>query len=79
MIIKLAPSVRLPYKQIKGSLAQRQQAAIEVVDKLYRKLYPKFDKNRELPRMGFELIKQERGKHAAKLKSKKLRIVNSNQ
>lgn len=49
MIIKLAPSVRLPYKQIKGSLAQRQQAAIDVVDKLYRKLYPKFDKNGELP------------------------------
>ena len=47
MIIKLAPSVRLPYKQIKGSLAQRQQAAIDVVDKLYRKLYPKFDKNGE--------------------------------
>ena len=49
MITKLAPSVRLPYNQIKGSLEQRQQAAIELVDKLYRKLYPKFDKNNELP------------------------------
>ena len=48
MKIRLAPSVRLPYSKIQGSLEQRQQAAIEVVDKLCRELYPKFDKNKEL-------------------------------
>lgn len=48
MITKLAPSVRLPYKQIRGSLEQRQQTAIGLVDKLYRDLYPKFNKNNEL-------------------------------
>ncbi|MBR6722044.1 hypothetical protein IKL64_01150 [bacterium] len=48
MKIRLAPSVRLPYSKIRGSLEQRQQAAIEVVDKLCRELYPKFDKNKEL-------------------------------
>ena len=49
MKIRLAPSVRLPYSKIRGSLSQRQQAAIDVVDKLCRDLYPKFDKNKELP------------------------------
>ena len=49
MITKLAPNVTLPYSKIRGSLDQRQQAAIEVVDKLYRRLYPKFDKKHELP------------------------------
>ena len=49
MITKLAPSVKLPYKQVNGSLQQRQQAAIKLVDKLYRELYPKFNKNNELP------------------------------
>lgn len=48
MKVRLAPSVRLPYSKIRGSLEQRQQAAIEVVDKLCRELYPKFDKNKEL-------------------------------
>ena len=49
MKIRLAPSVRLPYSKIRGSLGQRQQAAIDVVDKLCRDLYSKFDKNKELP------------------------------
>ena len=49
MKIRLAPSVRLPYSKIRGSLSQRQQAAIDVVDKLCRDLYSKFDKNKELP------------------------------
>ena len=49
MKIRLAPSVRLPYSKIRGPLSQRQQAAIDVVDKLCRDLYSKFDKNKELP------------------------------
>ena len=49
MKVRLAPSVRLPYSKIRGSLEQRQQTAIGVVDRLCRDLYPKFDKDKELP------------------------------
>lgn len=42
MLNKLSPHVKLPYSQIRGTFAQRQNKAIKLTDKLYQELLPKF-------------------------------------
>ncbi len=44
----LQPNVKLPFSEVSGSFAYRQQKAAELVDKLYRDLMPKF-RHGELP------------------------------
>ena len=46
---RLSPMVTFPYKKIKGSVQQREQAAIHLVDKFYRNFSQKFDSKGRVP------------------------------
>ena len=43
-INKLSPTVKLPFKEVKGSVNYRQSKACNMVDKLYREILPQFNK-----------------------------------
>lgn len=45
---KLSPTVKFPFSQIRGNFNSRQNKAIQLVDKLYKDLLPKFNKNNEI-------------------------------
>lgn len=47
-INKLSPTVKLPFKEVKGSVNYRQSKACNMVDKLYRKILPQFNKKEEI-------------------------------
>ena len=46
---RLSPMVTFPYQKIKGSVQQREQAAIHLVDKFYRNFSQKFDSKGKVP------------------------------
>lgn len=47
-INKLSPTVKLPFKEVKGSVNYRQSKACNMVDKLYRGILPQFNKKEEI-------------------------------
>lgn len=47
-INKLSPTVKLPFKEVKGSINYRQSKACNMVDKLYREILPQFNKKEEI-------------------------------
>ena len=47
-INKLSPTVKLPFKEVKGSVNYRQSKACNMVDKLYREILPQFNKKEEI-------------------------------
>lgn len=47
-INKLSPTVKLPFKEVKGSVNYRQSQACNMVDKLYREILPQFNKKEEI-------------------------------
>ena len=47
-INKLSPTVKLPFKEVKGSINYRQSKACNMVDKLYRGILPQFNKKEEI-------------------------------
>lgn len=47
-INKLSPTVKLPFKEVKGSVNYRQSKACNMVDKLYRENLPQFNKKEEI-------------------------------
>ena len=61
-INKLSPTVKLPFKEVKGSVNYRQSKACNMVDKLYREILPQFNKKEEnrflyLLDKGYKMIK----------------------
>lgn len=47
-INKLSPTVKLPFKEVKGSVNYRQSKACNMVGKLYREILPQFNKKEEI-------------------------------
>lgn len=45
---KLSPTVKLPFKEVKGSVNYRQSKACNMVGKLYREILPQFNKKEEI-------------------------------